>query len=111
MDEDNLKKYEDEDLIIEEADEAELEDDIGDISDFEDESKKDLEKGGKFKKKLPIYVAIGGFSIIVGLLAIPGVIKNSIKKNKNQNELSQNMEQPVYDGEVDPEEEIGRAHV
>lgn len=104
MDEDNLKKYEDEDLIIEEADETELEDDIGDISDFEDESKKDLEKGGKFKKKLPIYVAIGGFSIIVGLLAIPGVIKNSIKKNKNQNELSQNMEQPVYDGEVDPEE-------
>ena len=79
MDEDNLKKYEDEDLIIEEADETELEDDIGDISDFEDESKKDLEKGGKFKKKLPIYVAIGGFSIIVGLLAIPGVIKNSIK--------------------------------
>ncbi|AMD94812.1 TrbI/VirB10 family protein [Leptotrichia sp. oral taxon 847] len=100
---DDLEKYENEDFVIDEADEDELEDDIGDISDFEDEPKEN-KKDEKFKKKLPMYVAIGGFLMVVGLLAIPGIIKNSAKKNKNQNEMSQNMEQPVYDGEADPEE-------
>ena len=100
----DFETHEEEDFVIDEADEDELEDDIGDISDFEDEPKKDLKKVGKFKKNLLICSAIFGFLMIVGLFAIPGMIKKSSEKNKNQNELSQNMEQPVYDGEVDSED-------
>ena len=113
----NNRDY-DADIMADDADEIELfdeNDDIGDISDFEDEQQNksknrfsfgannngNKEKKPLDKKNLMIMLGALGVLLILALLAIPGMIKKSAEKNQTEDPNKKIAEQPVYTGEAD----------
>lgn len=105
------------DLKADDTEEVDLfdeDEDIGDLSDFEDDDEQqqkskfsfgkrngsDSEKKSLNKKNLMIIFGAVGIVLILGLLAIPGMIKKSAQNNEN-NAQNKNIEQPVYTGDVD----------
>ena len=95
----------------EDIDLFEEDDDIGDLSDFEDEEESkskfffgknknaNSEKKPLDKKNLLILLGGVGIVLILGLLAIPGMIKKSADKNKTPD--VQTTTGPVYTGDQD----------
>ena len=105
------------DLMADDSEEIDLfeeDEDIGDLSDFENEEEQPKSKfsfgGNKAansekkpfdKKNLIVILGALGVVLMLGLLAIPGMIKKSTEKNQVENAQNNVKEQPVYTGEPD----------
>ncbi|MDO5088553.1 MAG: TrbI/VirB10 family protein [Leptotrichiaceae bacterium] len=106
------------DIMADDTDEIQLfdeDEDIGNISDFEEDNEKNSK--GKFsfggggnrnkekkpldKKNLLVIMIAAGMFLILGLLAVPGMIKKSAEKKQAESAQNQSEEQPVYTGEAD----------
>ena len=109
---DKFQEEYDVDVMADDTEDIDLfeeDDDIGDLSDFEDEEEQskskflfgknknaNSEKKPLDKKNLIILLGGVGIVLILGLLAIPGMIKKSAEKNKTAD--VQTTTEPVYTG-------------
>lgn len=110
---DGFQEEYDVDVTSEDTEDIDLfeeDDDIGDLSDFEDEEEEsksnffgksknaNSEKKPLNKKNLMVLLGGIGIILILGLLAIPGMIKKSADKNKTPD--TEITTEPVYTGDA-----------